>query len=197
MNNITISDIAKALNKKGYAFFENDKKPFNINIVGIRNPEPKPNVFNDLLTVSWKYQGRWSMIQMNFTSDPGNHWMEHPMNRKGAAIVKEGQYRGVWSMGMHRGQYKALVQRKDITVHRDNNKDLKHDFVNEESGIFGINCHRASAKRKSVEVNKWSAGCQVVQDPHEFDVLMRICEESAEVFGNSFTYTLINGNDIV
>ena len=198
LNNLTVSDLVRTLQKKGYAVFENDAKPFNLNIVGIRSADPKPNVFNDLLCVFWKYQGRWSMIQMDCTTESGLHWLENPLNSKGTAILKEGQWRGMWGLGLHQGKYKALKQVKPITVIRDFDKDGEYDYDSgrEETGLFGINCHRANAKRESVVVGKWSAGCQVVQNPHEFDVLVKLCEEAAEVHGNSFTYTLINENDI-
>lgn len=196
--NYTIEDIVKALNKKGYVVFENDKKPFNLNIIGVRNSNPKPDVFNDLLFVFWKYQGRWSVIQMDCTTESGLHWLKYPLNKKGTAILKEGQWKGMWSIGLHQGKYKALKQAKPVTVIRDFDKDGEFDYDSgvEDTGLFGINCHRANAKRESIVVGKWSAGCQVVQNPHEFDLLVSLCEEAAEVHGNSFTYTLINQNDI-
>jgi len=197
MNNVSTSALIKALNKKGYALFENDAKPYNLNIVGIRNSNPKPNVFNDLMAVFWKYQGRWNMVQMDFTSEAGLHWLENPLSAKGTAILKEGQYRGCWQLSLHQGKYKALCQRKPVTVIRDNNKDDKYDYdAPTEEGLFGINIHRANSKTESTQVDKWSAGCQVIQSPHEYDVFIKMCEEATEVFSNSFTYTLINENDL-
>jgi hypothetical protein len=45
-------------------------------------------------------------------------------------------------------------------------------------------------------VNKNSAGCQVIQDPNEYDIHMKIVIKAAEIWGNSFTYTLINEKDL-
>ena len=120
------------------------------------------------------------------------------MNKLGTGILKEGQYPGMWAQGLHQGKYTALKQVKPCTLIRDNNKDSKLDFNSgrEEKGIFGINGHRANAKRESIQVDKWSAACQVLANPFDFDWVMETCEESAEIWGNSFTYTLINEKDL-
>jgi len=118
------------------------------------------------------------------------------MNVEGTAILKEGQHRGAWKLGKHKG-YEALVQRKEVTVIRDGNKDgiLDLDSGYEETGFFGINHHRANAKNESTQVDKWSAGCQVTADPHLYDVFIKLCQESAEVWGEGLTYTLLNIED--
>ena len=62
--------------------------------------------------------------------------------------------------------------------------------------MFGINIHRASATRESTQVDKWSAGCQVVANPHEYDLLIAAVKEAIEQWGDGFTYTLINERDL-
>jgi hypothetical protein len=62
--------------------------------------------------------------------------------------------------------------------------------------MFGINLHRASAYKELDDVDKNSAGCQVIQDPNEYEVHMGIASMAAEIWGNKFTYTLINENDL-
>jgi len=105
-----------------------------------------------------------------------------------------GQYRGAFELGMHKGQYRALVQRKPVAVYRDANRDDRLDLTGDpEWGMYGINIHRASATKTSEEVDKWSAGCQVFQDPKHFDDFMRLVENAAQVWGPRFTYTLLEG----
>ena len=58
--------------------------------------------------------------------------------------------------------------------------------------MFGINLHRASAYKELEDVDKNSAGCQVIQDPNEFEIHMNVVSKAAEIWGNEFTYTLIN-----
>ena len=60
-----------------------------------------------------------------------------------------------------------------------------------DSGYFGINIHRSAKKGESTNVNKWSAGCQVFKNSLDYDIFICICEKSAEIYGNSFTYTLL------
>ncbi len=193
-----IEEIVAVMDSKGYAVFTNDTKPLNINYVGIRDASGV-NSFNDLLVMFWKYKGHWSSFWRPATTDPGTYWLENPMNPHGTAILKEGQYRGAWKLGLHQGKYDALVQRKEVTVIRDGNKDgvLDLDAGYEDTGFFGINHHRANAKNESIQVDKWSAGCQVTADPHLYDIFIQICKESEEVWGEGMTYTLLNKNDFV
>jgi hypothetical protein len=194
-----IEKIKQLFKQKNYSLFENDSKPFNLNIIGIRNLD-KVNSFDDTLLVTWKYNNKWSELQFSITTEPGLYWLQNPENNKGTAILKEGQYKGLWELGLHKGKYKALVQKSSCTVLRDSNKDDKFDTdkVVEDTGLFGINCHRANEKQESTQVEKWSAGCQVFANPFEFELFINICEQSINnsKFNNSFTYTLINIKDI-
>ena len=192
-----IKDIVKVMTLKGYAVFENDKKGFNLNYLGIRDLSGV-NKFNDLFVIFWKYKGQWSSFYWYGTTDPGLYWLNDTMgNSLGTALLKNGQYRGAWKLGKHRGKYDALVQKKEVTVIRDANKDGILDIEGgyEDTGFFGINHHRANAKNESVQVNKWSAGCQVTADPHNYDIFIQLCKESQEIWGEGLTYTLLNIED--
>ena len=48
---------------------------------------------------------------MQCTTLPGLYWLENPMNSKGCAILKEGQYKGVYEIDLHNGKYEAICQR--------------------------------------------------------------------------------------
>ena len=41
------------------------------------------------------------------------------------------------------------------------------------------------------------AGCQVIAANDDFTLFMEICRKARNVWGNSFTYTLINSDDII
>lgn len=191
---ISIKQLKKALEAKNYRFFENDSKNFNLNLIGIRSAENKSNAFNDWLFVVWQYQGLWNQLQFRITTDPGLYWLEaEPLNELGTAIVKPGQYRGLWQIGKHQNKYKALVQRGPITVIRDADRDGQMDLQGgtEQEGLFGINLHRANARRQSIRIDRWSAGCQVFADPQDFNVFLQLCTEAAKNWGDSFSYTLL------
>lgn len=178
----------------GVAFSNGD---YDLNLVGIRSKDATPNTFNDAIYAIYKERGMWVARWWSITTDPGLYWLNNPGNSLGtAAVVADRQYRGVWTIGKHRNKYTALVQTGEISVHRDNNRDAKVDYdpANIETGYFGINCHRATTNTGgSVNVDKWSAGCQVFSKPEDFSAFMEICAKQVQVRGwTSFSYTLLN-----
>ena len=200
-NCYTREQIETAVKSKGYKWFENGD--YNVNIVGIRNTETKNKVtnrFDDLMTVSFKKDGIWQYHEMDCTTDPGTHWVENIMREEGVAILKENQYRGSHKIGLHQGKYEALRQQKPVQVYRDNDLDGNYDLLEEniQEGIFGINIHRATKweGKKSTQIDKWSAGCQVIAANDDFRLFMEICNKAKDTWSNSFTYTLINTNDL-
>jgi len=197
----TRQQVEKAVKGKGYKWFENGN--YNVNIVGIRNSETKgkvTNKFDDKITVSYKDDGEWQFHIYDCTTDPGTHWVENVLNRNGVAILKPGQYRSSHIIRLHQGKYEALGQEKPMTVYRDNNRDDKYDLDESktQTGIFGINIHRATkwGGKKSTNVDKWSAGCQVIAANDDWHEFMDICRVAKFKWGNSFTYTLIESKDI-
>ena len=201
MNRPTRQQIETAVKAKGYKWFENGD--YNLNIVGVRNGETGTKVtnkFDDFLTLSYKVDGEWNYHCFEATTDPGKHWVDNVLNEAGVAILKENQYRGSHKIGLHQGKYEALRQQKPVQVYRDNNLDECYD-MNEENvqeGIFGINIHRATKweGKKSTQIDKWSAGCQVIAANDDFRLFMEICNKAKDTWSNSFTYTLINTNDL-
>jgi len=195
----TREQIEKAVKAKGYVWFEDTvNKGFDVNIVGVRNAstgKKVTNVFDDVITVSYKDGGVWKYLEWANTTDPGKKGVEHFHNKDGVARLVEGQYRGSHAVGLHQGKYEALRQQKPLKVFRDANKDLIYDENKITEGIYGINIHKAG--RDSTWVENWSEGCQVFKRVKDFDEFMKIVKKSKNIHGNSFTYTLINSADIV
>jgi hypothetical protein len=128
------------------------------------------------------------------TTDPGTYWLENPSRVSGTAILVAGQYRGAYKIAKHRGLYDGLCQREGVVrIYRDSNRDdiIDAKIETEEEGYFGINIHKAG--RDSTQVNRWSAGCTVVGSEIDWDVFISIVKKSADMYGNKFTYTLIEG----
>ena len=196
-NKCANADFEKIFARKGYAFFT--KGDYNLNIIGVRHKGAKvTNHFDDCLVVIYNTANEKNVKRVFVcTTLPGKKAMEHPMQIKGTAILKEGQYRGAYKIGYHKGKYKALCQAKALPVYRDGNKDDKFDLnpLSIDKGIFGINIHKAGDN--STLVDGWSYGCQVLSKSIDFNALMRLVERSAGIYGNSFTYTLINEEDLV
>ena len=202
MNRPTREQIETAVKAKGYKWFENGD--YNLNIVGVRNGETGTEVtnkFDDFLTLSYKIDGEWNYHCFDATTDPGKHWVENIMREEGVAVLKENQYRGSHKIGLHQGKYEALRQQKPVQVYRDNDLDGNYDLLEEniQEGIFGINIHRATKweGKKSTQIDKWSAGCQVIAANDDFRLFMEICNKAKDTWGNLFTYTLINSNDLI
>lgn len=190
------ADFQKIFARKGYAFFT--KGEYNLNIIGVRHKGAKvTNHFDDCLVVIYNTPNEQNVKRVFVcTTLPGKKAMEHPTAIKGTAILKEGQYRGAYQIGYHKGKYKALCQKKPLIVYRDNNKDQVYDLspISIDRGIFGINIHKAGDN--STLVDGWSYGCQVFSKSIDFNAFMRLVEKSANIYGNSFTYTLINEEDL-
>ena len=194
--------IKEAVTRKGYRYFESGD--YNVNIIGIRNSDTKivvTNRFDDTITVAYKVDGEWQYHEMDCTTDPGTHWVENIMRKEGVAILKEGQYPGSHKIRKHQGRYEALGQCKPVTVYRDDNRDDLYNLNNEntQTGLFGINIHRATkyAGKKSTQVDKWSAGCQVIAANDDWKLFMKICRKARDTWGNRFTYTLLESKDIL
>ena len=189
--------IEKALASKNYKWF--DGGDYDVNIVGVRNSDTGKfvtNAFDDVITCSFQIGDEWIYKEWPMTADSGKAAVLKYTNSSGVARLVEGQYRGSHMIGLHRGKYTALRQKKPMKVYRDKNKDLIYDEDVIQQGIFGINIHRSNAKTESTLVDNWSHGCQVFKRADDFEDFMAICEAAAKIWGNSFTYTLINSNDV-
>jgi hypothetical protein len=193
----TREQIEKAVEAKGYKYFENGD--YNVNIIGIRNSLPGKkvtNVFDDWLSISFKVNGVWQFYIWSATTDPGKAPQLLGNNGTGTARVVPGQYSGSHFIRKHQGKYDALCQKAHIRLYRDANKDLVYDESKiTDSYNDGINIHKAG--RDSTWIDHWSHGCQVFKRVMDFDAFMKICYTAAKIHGNSFTYTLIESKDIV
>jgi hypothetical protein len=194
---VSLQKILSALTRKNYKTFT---RPYELNIVGVRKNNPIPNKFDDSINIFYKNSsGSWEFMSCVATTDPGTTYLLNPDKVVGTAIVVPGQYVNSHQIGLHRNEYTALVQRGLITVTRDFNKDNVLDFRTgrEESGYFGINIHRATSSGTSSTVNNYSAGCQVFANSNDFAKFISLCQQHSNMYGNNFTYTLLEENDLV
>ena len=186
-----IRGLLSLMKSKGYKI--NDR-PFELNIVGVRNNSNVPNKFDDTLYAFWNTDNGWQGKYFTVTTDPGTYWLNNPMQKEGTAILKQGQYINSHKIGLHQGKYKALVQQKPVTVIRDYDRNALLDFNNgkEDIGLFGINIHRANAVGTTKTIDKYSAGCQVFENADDFAKFLELAEKHNTMYGNNFTYTLVD-----
>ena len=189
--------IEKAVKSQSYVWFDG-AKDYDVNIVGVRNAIPGQkvtNLFDDKLTLSYKINGEWFFHEWDATTEPGKKGVMQFHNSGGVARLVPDQYRGVYKVSMHQGKYQALCQRLgDVTVWRDKNRDMDFDEIIRDTGMFGINIHKAGTVSNFVE--NWSEGCQVFKRTKDFNDFMVIINRAKEIHGNHFTYTLLISSDI-
>lgn len=164
---------------------------YNVNLIGVRSHDRTSNTFNDEMHLIYRESADGPLVEKIYrcTTDPGTYWLHAPGRSEGTAIVAPGQYRACWGLGLHRGEYPALVQVGPIAVYRDANRDGVLEMQGRPvPGLYGINLHHASATHTSTTVDKWSAGCQVIADPRDFAELLAVCTKA----GGKFSYTLLD-----
>lgn len=180
MEKYTIEQLKARFQILGYTWFD-------YQFIGIRSAANEKNKFDDLFCVVKGNSISWYTC----TTNPGTHWLKSLLNSKGAALLKPNQYVDGWKIGMHQGKYEAFVQNKPVTVFRDADMDdIAEETAVTETGYFGINIHRTNDKGViSQLIDKWSAGCQVLNNPADFKTLLLDAKATKRL---SFTYTLIN-----
>ena len=183
---MTLEQLKATMAAKKYAFFEGGE--YNLNIVGIRNSSTGnkvTNAFDDKLVVAYQVAGAWVIKEYPITTDNGG----------GTARLVCNQYRGSHAIGLHQGKYEALKQCGPVTVYRDFTKDGIYQTDKTETGVFGINIHKAGVD--SARVDDWSHGCQVFKRVADFNEFMLLAKKAAALHGNRFSYTLIESKDLV
>ena len=191
---VTFKNILRYMRSKNYVIYD---KPYQLNIVGVRNAQSQPNKFDDSVFVFYKDDNN-NFVEKEYpaTTDTGMFYLLNPMSNLGAAMLKEGQYVDSYIQGLHKGQYLALVQNKPVTTYRDYDRNAVFDiFTKETTGNYGINIHKAGAN--SQDVDNWSAGCQVFQKSDDFNDFMDKTTKHRNLYGNSYTYTLIDERAIM
>lgn len=187
-----LSRIKEILKEFGFTLYT---KPYQLNIVGLRSKNVNSNSFDDEIHVFYtKQDGKWNYHIFPATTDPGTFWLNNPAYPQGTAILAQGQNLDAYAIDLHRGKYEALVQKKPVTVIRDYDRDAILDFNNgiKETGNFGINIHRAESTGSTQYIDQYSAGCQVFKDADDFYAFMQLCKLHAKLYGNLFSYTLID-----
>lgn len=190
INFSTAGSLLASLSKGNFTNVINS--PGYVNIFIYRKHRVFTNKFDDKIYWLWKDNNdTWQMDSANITSKPGTYYVKNPLSEKGVAILKSGFLKDSHQLGLHQGKYQALIQAKELTVYRDNDKDDWADYTKTDTGWFGINIHRANALWTSTVVDKWSAGCQVFANPIKYNSFINQCKKHALLHGNKFSLFVI------
>lgn len=204
LTNDLASKIIRYMLKQNYYVSIGERRYNIIYVEGMNNDgtlnSDVPNSFNDRRMVIQVLEGVPTIIgNWEATTEPGKHYTYKPMNKKGAARIKFGQYKA-WRVGKHGRSkpHQALVQTGLVTVHRDFNKDFKRTGDSLDSGYFGINQHNGY----DLPVNNIyyaSAGCLVGRTVKGHNEFMRlVCKDKRYLTNRMYQFyaTIIPGVDL-
>jgi hypothetical protein len=200
LERISYKRVKLRFEEKGYAFFT---KPYDLNIFGVRSDNKIGGSFDDLVGIAYTDNSNTERLFLaEATTDPSDKWLFKPLHPKGTAIMLPGQYRRAYKIGIHgrtwaSGGYKALEQINLMRYVRDNNQDNVLDIHGAPFlDNLKTNIHRASKWEIVDKIGSYSAGCQVIQDPVDFELFISLCEDQvSHGLGNKFTYTLLEQYD--
>lgn len=185
MRNLTYDQLKAIVRKLGFVWFGD--RAYDLNIIAIRDKNLKAGEFDDVVYFAYRDTLKLGRVfEMPITTDPLLRYLKEPMNPKGTAILKEGQWRGMLIRGLHKGR-PALIQNKPVTVYRDANRDGILDMSNAklDTGMFGINFHYGTGQSAS-------AGCQVTPHQADLDYCLALNQLQRNSVGTySVTYTLL------
>ncbi|HEY9743981.1 MAG TPA: peptidoglycan-binding domain-containing protein [Coleofasciculaceae cyanobacterium] len=162
----------------------------------------QPNYFNDRRMVIQILEGKPKIIgNWDGTTEPGYYYTYNPVNTKGAARIKFGQYKA-WRVGIHYGggaePHEALVQDGPITVHRDFNQDMIRTGDKLDTGLFDINQHWGYDMPRN-NISFASAGCLVGRTRQGHREFMQLIKQDKRYQLNKqymFLTTIIPGNEL-
>jgi len=161
--------VLRYLSRKGY-WIGRSPNMYNIVYVEGVNADGRPNAdrFNEwndrrlVIRVNQPSGRPELLVNDQATTEPGDYYTKNPLNSNGAARIAFGQYKA-WKTGLHSGWQPALVQRGNVKLHRDKNKNGFRDSADpiDIGDDFGINHHSTQPNFSSPTIGKYSAGCLV------------------------------------
>jgi len=189
-----ISQIMAEYLVKGYPIEEN-------NIFGIRNDNKlDEGIWNDVIGY-WTEEKIWLA---QGTTDPSPYYIVyHPMNKTGTAMMVPGYHEKIWVIDRHgKSQYTALCNRRWKRCEKQQvwRLDKNYHRIDEDgepkvfAGYFSCNLHRGDKFQPLPKIGPYSGGCQVIQDPNDFDEFMENMINSGQEF---FSYMLFEQGDPV
>lgn len=175
--------IRMEFNKLGYEWH-------HMNFLAVRMDDKYTNQFTDWGIIT---KGE-SVICFPMSTKPGWSYVKNKQyiaEKKGVAVLKEGNYPNMWVKGKTAWTGKPYLQQKaNCIVYRDTDMDEEIDRMLYFSGNFGINYHTWK-NFVSTLIQNLSAGCQVDKsDIH--DMVWPYIELALECQGGDLDFTLIH-----
>jgi hypothetical protein len=198
---VSLASVIATYQRLNYPVFVNGD--YNVNLCGIRSLSRESNHFDDIFCLFYRISGSWHFHQFPVTLDPGLTYLQTPFSpeaaKDGTFIIAPGFYRGLWAIGKFKNR-QALLQVGTVRGYRDKNWDhiLDLDPKTITSGNYGILFHpHFQGVKVAQRVWNSSAGCVVPQSDDDFEFTMAICNKSARIFGNKFSFAVIHEEQLV
>jgi len=181
MRKPTIEELKAEFSRLGYKWFD-------FMGVAIRSRANVPNKFDDLIgfvdrdTVTW-HTG---------TTNAGTKPLLNPSHEDGVAMVCPGQYIDTWTIDYHNGKRVRLAwkQVKPVKYWRDNDRDrIAESGGKVYEGIRGFNWHDCLEDITVENVENFSEGCMVQNQPSQWQTFLKASSESGLT---AFTGTILD-----
>lgn len=190
--NHTYQDIKSLYDRNGYPF---ESDPFYVNLFGIRSKQMTVDLFNDIIGLAYKddFDNAICLV-FRASTKPGLYWLKNKLgNINGTFILKDGFHQNAFKKGQHSGRYDALVQAAygNLPGWRDNDADGELDMDGKiYHDVTGLNLHTTSFINEIEKVGAYSAGCQVVADDKDFEVVRALAYKSMDIYKDQIDYAL-------
>jgi len=176
--------------------YSDHKLPIDkFNFIGIRN---ESDISKDVINDQVGFFTSDELFLCPGTTDPSVYWTKNPeRNRLGTFHLMEGFHERVWAFGVHKG-YEALVNDWKKCKPTKGWRDANYNFVRDAKDIvvcdyFGVNFHRMDKASIVKSIGRYSAGCQVVQNPKDFAYILQKAKESGQ---QTFNYFLFKESEV-
>lgn len=158
-------------------------------LIGVRNKMDTPDAYDDLFY--WIQDGVLTRVYTG-TTNPGSFYLQNFINKmfKGTAIMASNQQLlDGFEKGEHSGR-PCWRQAKPMKIFRDDDKDLKSEEIGTAYiGMYGIHIHAMFKGPKSMRIFNWSAACQGMNDPAQWNEFIELSYGKLDRF---LTYTLLS-----
>jgi len=177
-------------------YYNNNNIPIEkFNIIGIRDEE---GLKNDLINDQLGFFTEDEIFLCGGTTDPSIYWtMSKERNKGGTFHLVSGYHKNIWAFGTHKG-YNAIVNDWKQCKPTKGWRDANYNFTNDSKDVivcdyFGVNFHRMDSNIIVKLIGRYSAGCQVIQNPKDFDYIYKKAKESGQ---KTFSYMLFTKEEV-
>jgi len=152
-----------------------------------------------------KVVGKERLLVVSITTEPGIVYQKKLLNKDGCWVMMPAQMINAYKRGFHQGKedHRALRSVGKIFGLRDDDlsgkvlddKDAKPFWT--DGHLVGANIHGALKKLITKLIGPWSAGCIVISNWEDKEIVMDIADIYKDINNGLITFTLIEEKDYI